>query len=70
MDDPDPDVPQPLPPAPRDEGAATGGKDLLALLATLEPIDEDFPDVDAGQEPLRDVDLPDDQDCGGGPGRR
>ena len=30
---------------------------LLALLATLEPIDEDFPDFDAGLLPARDVNL-------------
>jgi len=59
-----------MPPVPRDDGAAPGRKDLLALLATLEPIDEEFPDVDALQEPLRGVDLPDDQDRGGEPGRR
>jgi hypothetical protein len=59
-----------MPPVPRDDGTATGRKDLLALLATLEPIDEEFPDVDALQEPLRGVDLPDDQDRGGEPGRR
>ena len=30
---------------------------LLALLATLEPIDEDFPDFDEGLRPARDVEL-------------
>lgn len=30
---------------------------LLALLATLEPIDETFPDVDDGLPPLDDVEL-------------
>ena len=30
---------------------------LLAVLATLEPIDEAFPDVDEGVGPARDVDL-------------
>lgn len=30
---------------------------LLALLATWEPLDEEFPDVDAGLPPLRDVTL-------------
>ena len=30
---------------------------LLALLATMEPIDEDFPDTDAGLPPLDDVAL-------------
>jgi len=30
---------------------------LLALLATLEPIDEEFPDFDAGLLPARDVEL-------------
>jgi len=30
---------------------------LLALLATLEPIDEEFPDFDEGLLPPRDVDL-------------
>jgi len=28
---------------------------LLALLATMEPIEEEFPDVDAGMSPLNDV---------------
>ena len=28
---------------------------LLTLLATLQPIEEDFPDVDAGLPPLNDV---------------
>lgn len=30
---------------------------LLDVLATLEPIEEEFPDVDAGLLPLRDIDL-------------
>jgi antitoxin VapB len=30
---------------------------LLALLASLEPIDEEFPDFDAGLLPARGVDL-------------
>jgi antitoxin VapB len=30
---------------------------LLALLASLEPIDEDFPDFDADLPPARDVEL-------------
>lgn len=30
---------------------------LIALLATLQPVDETFPDVDAGVLPLDDVDL-------------
>lgn len=30
---------------------------LLALLATLEPIEEEFPDFDAGLLPARDVEL-------------
>lgn len=30
---------------------------LLALLETLEPLDDDFPDVDAGLLPLKDVEL-------------
>jgi len=34
-----------------------GKKDLLAILATLEPLDEDFPDVDEGLLPLKGVDL-------------
>jgi antitoxin VapB len=32
-------------------------KGLCALLATLEPLDEDFPDVDAGLLPNDDVEL-------------
>lgn len=32
-------------------------KGLLAVLATLPPIEEDFPDVDAGLSVLDDVDL-------------
>ena len=39
---------QPIPP-PR------GG--LLELLATLDPIEEEFPDVDEGLLPLRDIEL-------------
>ena len=35
--------------------APKGG--LLALLATLDPIEEEFPDVDEGLPPLRDVEL-------------
>jgi antitoxin VapB len=30
---------------------------LLAVLATMEPIDEDFPDVDEGLLPLDDIEL-------------
>lgn len=30
---------------------------LLQLLATLEPIDEEFPDVDEGLPPLDDIEL-------------
>ena len=30
---------------------------LLAVLATMEPIDEEFPDVDEGLLPLDDIDL-------------
>ena len=30
---------------------------LIALLATLKPLDETFPDIDAGLLPLDDVDL-------------
>jgi len=30
---------------------------LLALLATLDPIEEEFPDVDEGLLPLRDIEL-------------
>ncbi len=30
---------------------------LLALLATLEPIEEEFPDFDAGLQPAREIDL-------------
>ena len=30
---------------------------LLVVLATMEPIDEDFPDVDEGLLPLDDIDL-------------
>ncbi|HRP97467.1 MAG TPA: AbrB/MazE/SpoVT family DNA-binding domain-containing protein [Rhodocyclaceae bacterium] len=32
-------------------------KGLRALLATLEPLDEDFPDVDAGLLPNDDIEL-------------
>jgi len=32
-------------------------KGILALLATWKPLDDDFPDVDAGLLPLRDIDL-------------
>lgn len=32
-------------------------KDLLAILATLKPIAEEFPDVDEGLLPLKDIDL-------------
>jgi antitoxin VapB len=32
-------------------------RSLLQILATLEPLEEEFPDVDAGLPPLRDVDL-------------
>lgn len=31
--------------------------DLLEWLATIEPWDEEFPDVDEGQQPLEDVEL-------------
>ncbi len=37
---------------PRGSAAA-----LLAVLATMEPIDEEFPDVDEGLLPMEDVDL-------------
>ena len=37
------------------EPVRNGG--LIALLATLQPLDEIFPDVDAGVLPLDDVDL-------------
>ena len=37
------------------EPARKGG--LIALLATLQPLDEIFPDVDAGLLPLDDIDL-------------
>lgn len=37
---------------PRGSAAA-----LLAVLATMEPIDEEFPDVDQGLLPMEDVDL-------------
>lgn len=30
---------------------------LLALLHTWEPLDEDFPDVDAGLLPLKDIEI-------------
>ena len=30
---------------------------LLAVLAELEPLDEDFPDIDEGLLPLDDIDL-------------
>jgi antitoxin VapB len=33
------------------------GKNLLQVLEGLEPVDEDFPDVDEGLLPLEDVDL-------------
>lgn len=36
---------------------APGHPDLLALLATLEPLDETFPDVDEGLPPLDDIRL-------------
>ena len=32
-------------------------KDLVALLATLEPIEEEFPDIDEGLQPLRPAQL-------------
>jgi antitoxin VapB len=32
-------------------------RSLLQILATLEPLDEEFPDVDAGLPPPRDIDL-------------
>ncbi|BAY62347.1 virulence-associated protein VapB-like protein [Tolypothrix tenuis PCC 7101] len=32
-------------------------KSLLETLSTLEPLDEDFPDVDEGLLPLDDIDL-------------
>jgi len=35
----------------------THNRGLCALLATLEPLDEDFPDFDAGLLPPRDVPL-------------
>jgi antitoxin VapB len=33
------------------------GRTLLQVLETLEPVDEEFPDVDEGLLPLEDVDL-------------
>jgi antitoxin VapB len=35
----------------------TKQRGLLAVLAELEPLDEDFPDMDHGQAPLDDIDL-------------
>jgi antitoxin VapB len=32
-------------------------RNLLELLATLEPLDEDFPDIDDGLLPLDDIEL-------------
>lgn len=32
-------------------------QDLLALLAALEPIKDEFPDVDSGMRPLDDIEL-------------
>lgn len=32
-------------------------RDIFAVLAGLEPIEEEFPDVDEGLGPLRDIDL-------------
>lgn len=33
------------------------GKNLLQVLEALEPVDEEFPDVDEGLLPLEDIDL-------------
>lgn len=44
---------EPLRPKPA-KGSAEA---LLAVLATMEPIDEEFPDVDEGLLPLDDVEL-------------
>ena len=44
---------EPVHPVPR-KGTLAG---LAAVLATLETLDEDFPDVDEGLPPLDDVDL-------------
>lgn len=35
----------------------TKKRGLLAVLAELSPLDEEFPDIDAGLSPLDDVDL-------------
>ena len=40
--------------APLIKGSAAS---LAAVLATMEPIDEEFPDVDAGLLPLDDIEL-------------
>lgn len=69
MTDPDPSVRPPTPPVPQDDGSARR-KDLLAVLAALEPIDEECPDFDAGLGKLREIDVSDDQDRGSEPGRR
>ncbi len=42
-----------VPPKPVKGSAAA----LLALLATMEPIDEEFPDIDEGLLPLDDIEL-------------
>ncbi|MET7245827.1 hypothetical protein ABZT49_20960 [Methylobacterium sp. EM32] len=70
MTDPDPTARPPAPPVPQEDDGAARRKDLLALLAALEPIDEEFPDFDAGLGKLREIDVPDDQDRGSEPGRR
>ncbi|PNG56605.1 MULTISPECIES: AbrB/MazE/SpoVT family DNA-binding domain-containing protein [unclassified Variovorax] len=44
---------EPVYPVPR-KGTLAG---LAAVLATMEPLDEEFPDVDKGLLPLDDVDL-------------
>lgn len=44
---------EPVPVKPVKGSAAA----LLALLATMEPIDEEFPDVDEGLLPLDDIEL-------------
>lgn len=44
---------EPVPVRPVKGSAAA----LLALLATMEPIDEEFPDVDEGLLPLDDIEL-------------
>lgn len=70
MTDPDRTARPPTPPVPQEDDGAARRKDLLAILAAQEPIAEDFPDFDARLEPLRGIDVSDDQDCGSEPGRR